>query len=217
MQPFMRPPRRGPTAPTTHQHLTSSDIRQDSLLQINPLNPSVHHPLELDMPFAHSNPQHTRQGGRNQNRISTPPTDFSFPSTTQSLQYLRRRSSEDDDTNTDDDENTILHPDVPTAMTIMACFCSLNRIYRIMFTRIKSALMTKYFPSSRITPPHSASSSSSSSSKGFGNILQQPNTHSTTTKSTNTSKSSPANPSLYLLNLPTLNVDGFGIVQSHHL
>ncbi|KAL8911286.1 MAG: hypothetical protein Q9171_003533 [Xanthocarpia ochracea] len=81
-----------------------------------------------------------------------------------------------------------------------------------MFTRIESALMTKYFPSSHTTPPHSASSFSSSISTGFGNILQQPNTHSTTIQSISTSN----NPDLYLLNLPTLNVDGFGIVQSHH-
>ncbi len=221
MQPFMRPPQRGPTTSATPQHPTSCDIRQDSLLQINPLNPSIHHPLELDMPFTHSHSQHTRQGGRNPNRTFTPPTDLSFPSTTQSLHYPHRRSPEDndddDDTNTDDDEDTILHPDVPTAMTIMSCFCSLNRIYRIMFTRIESALMTKYFPPSRTTPPHSASSSSSSISTGFGNILQRPNNmYSSSIQSANTSNS-PTNPDLYLQNLPTLNVDGFGIVQSHHL
>ena len=35
----------------------------------------------------------------------------------------------------------VLRPDFPTAMTFMSCFCSLNRIYRIMFSRIESALM----------------------------------------------------------------------------
>ena len=215
MQPFMGPPQRGLTTSTTPQHPTSCDIRQDSLLQIDPLKSSIHPPLELDMPFTQSNSQHKRQGGRNQNRTFTSPTDLSLPSATH---YLHRRSSEDeeDDTNTDDDEDTILHPDVPTAMTIMSCFCSLNRIYRIMFTRIESALMTKYFPSSRTTPPHSASSSSSSISTGFGNILQRPNTHSTASQSTGTTNS-PITPDLYLQNLPTLNVDGFGIVQSHQL
>ncbi|KAL8678459.1 MAG: hypothetical protein Q9186_005197 [Xanthomendoza sp. 1 TL-2023] len=223
MQPFLQPPQRRSTAPTMPQHPLSFGTRHDARLQINPLNANIRQSVELETAFTHSKFQHPKQqpGGK-QIRTCSPTTDFSFSSATPKLHYFHHLSSEDDldDTNTtdEDDEEMILRPDFPTAMTLMSCFCSLNRIYRIMFTHIETALMKKYFSSSvtASSDDFRSRSASSSATMGFGNILQQSSTHSTSTRNTST-KDSPTDPNVYLLNLPTVNLDGFGIEQNHHL